>query len=273
MLSKKEIKLVKECQLHLLQKFSDFCKENNLKYSLYAGTLLGAIRHKGFIPWDDDIDVCMPRQDYADFFRLWKEKGNNEDYFIESSYDYKNTRLNHSKIRIRGTELICDDDVPAIQTEKGIFIDIFPLDYVIKRKPIYSLRLALTRNFVPKNLSFAKKVLLTIILFFLRPFRKSILSSFDKNFKKRNIVESNKLASLGSIWGLSHLFTKTIFDSFIEVQFENYMFNITSEYDVFLKELYGNYMELPPIEKQVPKHSPQSVVFGDVIEKLSIKID
>ena len=114
---------LKNTQLELLDEFKMFCEKHNLTFYLFGGTLLGAIRHKGFIPWDDDIDVCMPRKDYDRFCLLYQE---NDKYFLQNTKSDKYYFYHFSKLLKKGT--IYDEYfTQRLKSKKAVFIDIFPL--------------------------------------------------------------------------------------------------------------------------------------------------
>lgn len=123
-----DIKDVQRLELEILLEFDRICKKHGMKYQLYAGTLIGAIRHEGFIPWDDDIDVCMLRSEY-DKFLSWVEIELNNKYFFQT---YK-TDLNYinkfAKIRRNGT-LFVEKSVKDLEIHHGVYIDIFALDNI-----------------------------------------------------------------------------------------------------------------------------------------------
>lgn len=258
-----DIDKLKKAELFILVEINKFCQENNIQYSLYAGTLLGSIRHSGFIPWDDDIDICMTRENFDIFIQKWLNK-NDSRFYLDNPYDYKHSRINHAKIRLRKTILDCDDDSYTNNNERGIFVDVFPLDYLPSnyKKSKKAFRIALTRNHPPKNSNIIKKIILKVCFLILKPFRKMILKKIDKGLKKYNRNNATQISTLNELWGLSHSHSLNILDEFITGKFENYSFPIAKNYDLFLTELFGNYMELPPIEERTYKHSPKNVDYG-----------
>ena len=124
--SPEELQKLQQIQIESLRVFIDVCNKLGVEYFLYGGTLLGAIRHKGFIPWDDDIDVALPRKDYM---RFQREAGDvlPPDYVLQSPYTDKASPFPHLKLRRRGTKYIeySTHDLPI---EQGIYVDIYPLD-------------------------------------------------------------------------------------------------------------------------------------------------
>jgi lipopolysaccharide cholinephosphotransferase len=122
------IRAVQKVELEILLEFDGVCKENNIKYHLFAGTLLGAIRHNGFIPWDDDIDVCMLRGDFEKFLTIGQECLG-KDYFLQTYETDKNYINQFAKIRKNNT-IFLQRDVVGTDIHQGFYIDIFPFDNV-----------------------------------------------------------------------------------------------------------------------------------------------
>lgn len=149
-------------QVEILEIVDDLCKQNHISYSLYAGTLLGAVRHKGFIPWDDDLDICMLRSDYERFLKCWKENPVKE-YLLQNKETDPDFTQSFSKIRKDHTTFLQPGEEPY-KYHKGIFIGIFPIDRVPKTAlslrafqiecMVYQL---FTREFLPSDGTKLKK--------------------------------------------------------------------------------------------------------------------
>jgi len=164
--------------LEILEYIDKICKENNIKYSLCAGTVLGSIRHKGFIPWDDDLDVMMIRSEYNRFLECAR-KENNEKFFLQE--ERKDCPYYFSKIRMNGTTLIEKTDVKKKwrKMHQGIFVDVFPVDYASKNKFHCSMQTVYARLLTAQSLldrgysnaAFYKKIVMGLSVLFL-PFRK-----------------------------------------------------------------------------------------------------
>ena len=125
-MNEKEIEKLKEVEFELLCEFDRVCRKNNLTYFLFGGSLLGAVRHGGFIPWDDDIDVVMPREDLNKLEKISHKVFDNK-YFFQSSETEKGYPLMVAKLRKNGT-IFEELAMTETQSHKGIFIDVFPLD-------------------------------------------------------------------------------------------------------------------------------------------------
>ena len=239
---------IKQGEKKILEIFDRFCKENGLNYSLFAGTALGAVRHKGFIPWDDDIDVCMTREEFEKFYEIWGER-EVEGCYMQSKR-HPEYPLNHEKIRSTVSEL------------KDIFIDIFPLDKLpikksLRKKMLFKakLRLIYTRNYPYKAggkiLELASRMLLSLP----KKTKKKIKKSCDAYVTKYKDMEKDfEYICLTCPDDLRYKYPQTIMRDLQPISFEGDDFTISSEYDTMLKILYGDYMVLPPENERVAKH-------------------
>ena len=248
---------IKRIELNILLEFDDYCQENNLRYYLSGGTLLGAIRHKGFIPWDDDIDVCMPRPDYERFIRSYSQA--QSCYKLKSGY-LKNFSAPFTKVIDIRTKVLSQFNESDVDT--NLWIDIFPVDGLPEN-------LTEVQNIYDKcnfyrtvlNLSSAK---LGEGKTAFRKYSKYLLKPLAQIYgKKRCIDKIEKIASqypyetskyVGAItWGLygvGERMLKSEFEKEVEVEFEGHRFPAFSCWDSYLKGLYGDYMQLPPVEKR-----------------------
>lgn len=119
------IKKVWETEQEILDVIDKICRDNNLRYSLAYGTLIGAVRHKGFIPWDDDIDLMMPREDYEKLLSVWESQAP-KGYILQNSRTDPDFTQNFTKIRKDGTTFLQEESERTKNYHKGIFVDIFP---------------------------------------------------------------------------------------------------------------------------------------------------
>ena len=245
-------------ELKILLEFDGFCKEYNLKYYLCGGTLLGAIRHKGFIPWDDDIDVCMPRPDYIRLLEIFP-KQYKDKYFLRCP-ERNNSPLPFIKLmnkNIKIKSLSIDENM-----ESNLWIDIFPIDglpenmnevkKIYKRRYIYGTLLLLKFSKVG-NFKLKRRIQryigkLIASLFSDEFFRNKIIKLVDiRNYDKYKYVG---IVTWG-LYGVGERMLKSEFNKTIYVDFEEYKFPAFSCWDSYLKGIYGKYMELPPIEKRI----------------------
>lgn len=255
------LKLFQKLELDILEQFVNICNKEKLQYYVIGGTLLGTIRHKGFIPWDDDIDVAMPRKDYERFLDV-AQKYLYRQYFLQTYITDKEYPLIFAKIRNSDTTFILHS-FNNLDINHGIFIDIFPLDYYPTNRfksfifDLYntSLRLRVRFSLNNKKLPFYKQIVRKILLIIL----KIIYPNFNLVLQKRNqlfksVKESYLLANHCGTWGKKEIAPIEWFGKGIDMQFENLIVKVPTHYDKWLTQVYGNYMQLPPKEKQVSHH-------------------
>lgn len=264
---------IDECkgrELDILKKVRDFCIENNIRYYLCGGTMIGAIRHGGFIPWDDDIDIIMPRPDYRKFISLFP-RGGLEYYRLLSPYNVDDCCIVFSKVYDTRT-IKQDREVANKYWRYGVDIDIFPTDgvpedailcdkYFQQQYRDFHLFLALVRGYNFGG-SFLKKILNYTYTFLIKRLGSIGLLDAHKLALRINeraegysIDTSKKVAiTIFPHYGKREIVDKEGFLKQIEVKFEGDMFTAPSNYDEYLTSVYGDYMKLPPVEKQVTHH-------------------
>lgn len=266
--TKEYLEKLHRIQIEILDEIVRICDKHNLRYYLTAGTMLGAVRHKGFIPWDDDVDVDMPREDYEEFCKLCKTELNDQFFLhnIESDDKYW---LVHGKVRKNGTffeeSTMVDMDVP-----KGIFVDIFPLDEVPKETSCFQRfrkkRIRFLTYIIFKKRKF--KIEHSPIIKFITPFIPFSIKTLDKwrlkLMKKQNGKNCGYYVSYGSQYDIQKMtILKSKFDPPCELEFEGKKYKTMGDYKYFLKRVYGeDYMQIPPQEKRVT-HRPVRYSFGD----------
>lgn len=254
----KDIEELKKVELKTLLVIDKFCKEHNLKYYLAYGTLLGAIRHKGFIPWDDDIDIMMPREDYEKFLDAFDIDGFKCVSYRDKDYVYPFAKVYDAK-----TKLI---EAGSLKIEIGIYVDIFPMDNVpnknekqFRRKIHYYQALLFNKNSKTEgNNSFLSKIFycLTRFLGFFCS-ANGLAKKIEKVCTKTNEKPSDNIAVL--TWGeKGEKYPVSAFEETVEVEFEGYKFPAPKDYDLALKVVYGDYMQLPPEDKRVSNHNFQA---------------
>lgn len=254
---------IKPIQLDILNKFADYCEKSNLRYTLAYGTLIGSIRHKGYIPWDDDIDIAMPRPDYDRFIKNFN--GKYENLLVYATEINPKFRYSFAKISNEKTKLIENSNLIS---NIGINIDVFPIDGILKedlkrlkRQVFYKKMLLLKIIRVNKNRSFIKNIILTLgkILLFWLPI-KVINNKMIKNSKKYSFEEQDFCCNI-SFGGIENkILPKDYFLEYIEHRFENRSFKVIKCYHEWLKSIYGDYMKFPPIEEQVTHHDYKAYI-------------
>lgn len=267
------LRLIQNYSLELLKQLDKVCEENNLRYYIIGGTLLGAVRHKGFIPWDDDIDVAIPRKDYN--YLLEHANGLFEaPYQLQHYSNCSNKRILRDMImRLVNSDITVDIKQNGNIRKSNIVLDILPLDgtpdnYLIRK--IYFFRLLLHRAFFKftfyDDLEIENDIKRNWIERFLISFAKATqigkiidplkeLNKLERLLSKYDCDKSKKMA--GTFLGAYKLreFTDVkYFRNRKKYQFEDGEFYGPDDYDGYLKCIYGAYMQLPPEEKRVGKH-------------------
>ena len=238
-------------QVEMLEVVDKFCKKHGLKYYLIAGTLLGAVRHHGFIPWDDDIDIGMPRKDY-EFLEKHIQEELGDEYFFQTCITDKAYGRNFAKIRKNNTIFLEKNDANVENRHHGIFLDIFILeerrekDSFIRRfktklsKSIDSYIVCKRGNI---KISWKKKIFAICPMGLLIKMRKSL---------NKGKGDFYYIDFMGKLKKSTHEMT--------ELEFEGGMYMAPKGYDEVLTSIYGDYMQLPPPEKRVT-HNPVRISF------------
>lgn len=254
------IEELKVIQLDVLQEIHNFCLEHRITYSLACGTALGAIRHKGYIPWDDDIDIYLLRNDYNKLIQTYPvdvrykiismERDNQWDRPYAKAYD----------------SLTVFDEKANCNVKIGVGIDVYPIDKVPddfdEWKRFDHNRRRLQKYLIMKQIQFSKNRSLSKNLFILGakilllPFSRRRISAFiDKKIKAYNTTDSQWVFENAQGMIQKNRFNKKVFEQTIPVDFEDRKFMLFKDYDEYLRNGYGDYMKLPPKEKQVAHHS------------------
>jgi len=258
--------------LEILDEFVRICEKNNLTYFIMAGTLLGAVRHKGFIPWDDDIDVGMSRKDYEKFLDIYYNIDNTK-YYVLSYRSPENTDCHYepfAKLCKKGT-IFAESRIDE-KKYCGIWIDIFPYDNCVLflvfihtklAKLIWRLYRAKAHIDTPKN-----KVKRFAVKLFCCFFSLQFLNSLEKKvYLLFNKFNTKYISFFSSIYGYKKETHKIdVIYPLSKIYFENKYYNAPGNCDAFLKKVYGNYMELPSVEKRV-SHNPKYIIFDDNEDK------
>lgn len=256
----KKIESIKEIQkigLEELKYFDKVCKENDFKYFLAGGTLLGAVRHKGFIPWDDDIDIAMPRDDYDKFIKLRLE-GKYKIVSIEKNKDYV-----WSWAKVIDTSTYVKEKQVENIAEYGIFIDIFPLDGLGNNIFIASIiefiirflrgRLGIIVNGNGNYNSFLKNI---IHKHYTKMGKDKVYNKILKYATKHNFYKSKYVGSVvGGAKGQKEIFDFKTYSETVDMPFENLTLKGMKYYDKYLTRMYRNYMEIPPEDKRGSCHT------------------
>ena len=252
---------LKRNQLEMLKDIHVFCENTNICYSLAYGSLIGAIRHKGFIPWDDDIDIWMLRKDYEKFIKTFNDR--NSIYRVICPEIDSNFYAPYANVY--DTRTILEEYVESHRGfDLGIKIDLFPLDYVpndekkyrflsLRAKLLNSIlasknaRIARLNGLSPKITCLIKKIIYSVLsVSFANKKLLDIVSQLNKpqDYIDNFVFQVYPNRKLKTDW----------FNEFILVDFEDYKFMVPKGYDLILKTIYGDYLKLPPENKRVPHH-------------------
>ena len=261
----KEIKIeeLRTIQMDILQNVHDFCIKHDIKYTLAYGTLLGAVRHGGYIPWDDDIDIAMLRPEYERFMREYKD----DVYrFTECRLD-KDVHIGFGKVEDTRTLVIEGGNTKNL----GVSIDVFPIDdlcdtyedsvkYVKSYKWNWLIRKAKYRELSIVK-SWSKKMAVALLKFICLPFsvHHLTLTNIEKAIKHTNL-QSKFVGLLCDVnVNEGEIMERAIWSRYKLVTFEDRKYMAISDMNAYLKHVYGDYMKLPPKEQQVPKHDFESI--------------
>lgn len=249
---------IKQIGLEMLICFDKVCRDNNIKYSIAYGTLIGAIRHKGFIPWDDDVDIVMCREEYEKFLSVWKD-GKFKLMTLQKGSDFWPLL---SRITDPRTYL----EPPKI-CNHGVWLAVIPYDKVpddertfIKHMNKVSFYMKLLRHKQTKiRITSLKSIGVVILKIVLKPFSAYVIGKHverlktkyrNTNFKRVKPWDNNSKI----------LVDADIFDSYVDVEFEGVKAMATAKYDYVLRHEYGDYMQLPPESERIPKHGYRAFI-------------
>lgn len=277
----KMLEPVHSVQKELLKKLDQVCREQGLRYTAIHGTLLGAVRHQGFIPWDDDVDIAMPREDYDRLLTMAPQVFA-EPYFLQTPANSENVFYGgYAKLRHSGTAAI-EPQHKGRNCHQGIWIDIFPLDFCpedgkkrmwLQKRITFWQRLLMAKLYRPGHgiLEDINPKILSLYYLLARCLRRRwIRRRLEQLF--RSCGKSDKLAILACYYGgfpNSNVYPADIFSSLIIVPFEDFRMFIPCDYDKILSERYGsNYKELPAKETRL---SRKNIIFSADIPWWEIK--
>lgn len=260
-----EVKNVQKYNLDILKAVDKLCKKNKLTYFLSEGSLLGAVRHNGFIPWDDDIDIMMPREDYEKFIDIALKELKNE-YVLQCNKNIDNYWVASIKVRMTKKTKYIQKELAGITDNIGPYIDIFPLDYLPKESSfiqkyymnkVKNLKLILWYKFSNKKLGELKGIKKKFLIICGR------LSSYKTIHKKLynsmthfNNKKHNFVINYGSYYDYKkQIFPYKYYEKAKDIPFEDTKLPVPIEAEKILSKIYGNYNMLPNINNRYPKHT------------------
>lgn len=257
-LTANQLRNVQLLELEMLVEVDRICRKNKITYTLDGGTLLGAVRHKGFIPWDDDADIVFSRHEYARFYRACKKDLDTNRFFLQEYRTDPFYRWGYAKLRRKGTEYIRVNQ-EHLRHRTGVCIDLFAVDnvpdnYVLRR--IYHFI-----NFCIRKILYSEVGKKSEKNFFMRQWYQQ-LSKIPRdplfwisnhlaaicNQTKTELVIHTMCPNPGP--ECKYGMPASCYDNYIDMEFEGMKFMALSDYDRFLRLSYGNYMQLPPVEKR-----------------------
>ena len=247
---------LKEIMLAILKDVAAFCEENNLRYFLGYGTALGAVRHHGFIPWDDDVDIIMPRPDYEKFISSYNK--DNRIYKVYSFPNDDNFLLPFAKVADERTDLM---EFMYENEGVGVYIDIFPLDGMKDwnqvRKVKWLNRFLNTKKAVlGQNRTIGKNIVIAIGKMVLVPFStKSIVKKIISISKELPFDGSPVINMICSTSSERENFECHVFSDYVYMPFEDTKLRVPIDYKQYLKQCYGDFMQLPPEKERNTTHS------------------
>ena len=265
-MKKVEFDELKHIELELMKKINVICRAESIRYTLTAGTLLGAVRHGGFIPWDDDIDIAMPRPDYDRFVEYCKNHETPFKFFsieTDERYGYM-----HAKVTDTST-VIVEENTNASGIEMGVYVDIFPIDgmgddidgavrnfnstrfarELLVAKNWKRFFRSKTRPAIYEPVRFAFFLLSRLVSL------KKLTASIRKKVTRIPFDSAKYVTIVGSAYRDREIVEREIYGEYEDISFEGESFMAIREYDKYLGKIYGDYMKLPPEEKRVTHHS------------------
>lgn len=257
---------LQKINLEMLLETKRICEKNNIKYFLIGGSLIGAVRHKGFIPWDDDLDIGMLREDYEKFLSVCKNELSN-DYFLQNKDTDSNFGFCFTKM-LKNNTLLIEKATVTSMCKKGIFIDIVPFDNVPNNfllKILQALRIDVLKRLILLKTNYdismgrrgIKRIIFVFFKWLCKFWSKEFL--FKKIFtyiKKYNTKESKEVVYISGAYDyLKVCFNKKWVEETIYLDFENEKISCPKGYHNYLKKVYGDYMKFPSKNKRGNKHN------------------
>lgn len=261
------IEEIRKIQIEGLKCIANICEKNKLNYFLTCGSLLGAVKYQGYIPWDDDIDIGLKREEYLKLIDIL-EKNPPNDYKVLTIYNTKDYYYPYAKLVSTKTKVI--ENTKSIN-ELGVYIDIFPFDYYKEDYEEYMHKIRFFRNMtvnryrikthIEKSMNLTKnyaKIKFKNLKKIIYDFVDIISIPLGHNFWAKRydkLVSKNKKGKYLTIGCRNYVkLNSKLFDEFIEYNFENYKFKSIKNADIFLKKIYGDYMKDLPKEQQRTHH-------------------
>ena len=261
-LSSNELKAIHSLELEALTVIDQICRKHAIKYTLIGGSLLGAIRHNGFIPWDDDVDIAMLRDDLEKFKLICKTELPSKYFYQDMNTDPEYLYL-FDKIRINNT-LFKEYYLAECNINHGVFIDIFPADNVSDKKSEdkkqFNSFILLRHMFMAKYLSVKarkgkKKIIAGLIKYLIPNNTKNIRNKAFDIMCKYDKEKTKEVRLFPITYAKKDVYCRKFFEEVEDHKFENHNFLISKYYEQMLVNDYGNWRELPPKNQRVTQHN------------------
>lgn len=269
-----DLNKIHKIQLEMALEVKRICDLHGINYFLIGGTLLGAVRHKGFIPWDDDLDIGMLREDYEKFISVAKTELSPK-YFLQTWDTDIKSALPFAKLRKNGTKYI-EKFSEKVAGHKGIFIDIFPFDNApdnLNARRIHSIKIYILKRIIfikaRYNLCINGGILKKVVCKIVKLITKfASIEQWNKllenEMKKYNNKKTDYVVNIGGAYGYKKESIKREWvENLVYLKFENEDFLCPEEYDKFLSNYYGDYMTPPPEDKRYDRHGIIEVDYGE----------
>ena len=256
---------IQKVELGILLDVDRVCRQLGVNYFIVGGTLLGAVRHKGFIPWDDDIDIGMMRADYEVFVQK-AQALLPEGLFLQTRFTDKELPCCYAKVRRDDTTFI-ETSTKDRNIHHGIYVDIFPFDYYPQnriRAKLNKIRLLLITHKVNEafyteeapEYSLRGRIAHTLSGWLYRDVNSALA---DRDRICRSVPQSPLVTNYNGAWGDREVVRAEWVTHYTELTFEGHPVQAPAAYDAYLRNVYGAYMELPPVEKRVPHHYAEAI--------------
>ena len=255
-LTDEQLRKLQLAELELLKEVDRICKKCDIHYNIIAGTLLGAVRHGGFIPWDDDADVALLRPEYEKFRKACKTELDKTRFEFQDHRNTKGYRWGYGKLRMKNTLFLREhqEHMPYFQ---GVFIDVFPLDYVPNNyilRSVHNFECFVYRKFLWSEVGrIADKSVFKRFIFTLmsKVPEQTLKNNFNKFIKwsDRRKTEWVRILTFPTP-NKEYGYLRKWYEKSADIEFENVAFPGISDYNEYLAFKFGNYMELPPVEQR-----------------------
>lgn len=258
---------VKEIQVDILKDVTAVCRENDLQYYLVYGTLLGAVRHSGFIPWDDDIDIALPRDDFDKLESIYRSRPPKQYRWV----DYKDdSRIRHNIAKLCDRRTFLTEGwmaaVHEVPLPLGVCIDIFALDGVprtsiikelhYRRVKLLKMLMSMSTADTTKPRPLHKKLIIALVKWLMSEpsVRRAVHELLDNAIRQYEFDSSEEVCTYLGAYGKKGIFPKTWIGEGATLVFEGLSLSVFRQYDKYLSQIYGDYLELPPVEQRKSPH-------------------